>query len=446
MADPDRRSRSSRVPSGRLERLARVGWLAGEIALGGAAEGLRRLGGADPAAGSLLLTGANGRRLAKRLSTMRGAAMKLGQLLSIEADDLLSPEVAEALAVLRADGDSMPRPQLRAMLDRGWGQGWRDRFEEFDWEPIAAASIGQVHAARSLDGRELALKIQYPGVARSIDSDVDNLASILRLARILPGDIDFSPIIEEAKRQLKREVDYENEAAQLRRYAELLAGDAEVRVPGVHEEFSTKRILAMDRIRGVPLEDLCGPEHAQQERDEAARLLVRIVLREIFEFGYMQSDPNFANYLRMPDGRIALLDLGAGTEIDAALTRGYAAMFHAGLARDRDGLEDAARSIGFLHDGDPLDHVEAMIDLMSLATEPFVEPGLYDFGASDIPARARDASASLVLEKGFWRPPPPSTLVLQRKFGGTFLLCMRLGGRVAARDLLEEALAGLSGV
>jgi predicted unusual protein kinase regulating ubiquinone biosynthesis (AarF/ABC1/UbiB family) len=438
----DRRSRSSRVPAGRLERLARVGWLAGEIALGGAAEGLRRMGGADPSGNSLLLTGANGRRLAKRLANLRGAAMKLGQLLSIEADDLVTPEVAAALAVLRADGDPMPRAQLRNVLSRGLGKGWQERFARFDWDPIAAASIGQVHAASTRDGRELALKIQYPGVARSIDSDVDNLAAILRLARILPGDVDFTPIIDEAKRQLRREVDYDIEAAQLRRYGDLLEGDPEVVVPGVHADFSTKRILAMDRLHGVPLEDLCGPEHSQTRRDEAASLLMRIVLRELFEFGYMQSDPNFANYLLLPDGRIALLDLGAGSEIDAGLARGYAAMFRAGMANDRDAMEQVARDIGFLVDSDPIEHVDAMIGLIALATEPFLTPGRFDFGASDIPARAREASAALVFEHGFWRPPPPATLLLQRKFGGTFLLCMRLGGRVAARDLLEEALAG----
>jgi predicted unusual protein kinase regulating ubiquinone biosynthesis (AarF/ABC1/UbiB family) len=440
MSDPDRRSRSSRVPAGRLERLAKVGWLAGEIALGGAAEGLRRLGGADPSGGSLLLTGANGRRLAKRLSNMRGAAMKLGQLLSIEADDLLTPEVADALSVLRANGDAMPRAQLRGVLDRGWGRGWRDRFEHFDWEPIAAASIGQVHAGLTSDGRELALKIQYPGVARSIDSDVDNLAAILRLARILPGDVDFTPIIEEAKRQLKREVDYAIEADQLRHYRALLADADEVLVPRVHDDFSSQRILAMDRLHGVPLEDLCSPEHTQARRDEAATLLMQLVLREIFEFGYMQSDPNFANYLLMPDGRIALLDLGAGNEIDAEFSRGYAAIFRAGLANDRSGIEQAAREIGFLEDADPPEHVQAMVGLLSLATEPFLSPGLFDFGASDIPARAREASTALVFEQGFWRPPPPATLLLQRKLGGTFLLCVRLGGRVATRDLLERAL------
>ena len=174
--------RRSRVPTGRLERLARIGLLAGEIVVGGVAESVRRLAGGESDAG-LFVTQENAQRLAKRLSGMRGAAMKLGQMLSMEGEDLLPPEVADALSVLRADGDAMPASQLRRVLGRAWGTGWQKRLREFDWEPIAAASIGQVHRAVTLDGRELALKIQYPGVAQSIASDVDNLAVALRIER-----------------------------------------------------------------------------------------------------------------------------------------------------------------------------------------------------------------------------------------------------------------------
>src|SRR5215470_16949869 len=165
--DARRRRSRSRVPAGRLERLTRIGWMAGEAALGGVAERARRMAAGGEPAGSALFTGPNARRLARRLSRMRGAAMKLGQLLSLEGDDFLPREVAEALALLRSDADAMPDEQLRAVLRAEYGEGWEARFAHFDAEPIAAASIGQVHEARLADGRELALKIQYPGVARS---------------------------------------------------------------------------------------------------------------------------------------------------------------------------------------------------------------------------------------------------------------------------------------
>jgi predicted unusual protein kinase regulating ubiquinone biosynthesis (AarF/ABC1/UbiB family) len=430
------------VPAGRLERLARIGWVAGEMALGGAAEGLRRVSGRRPQAGSALLSGANGRRLARRLSSMRGAAMKLGQLLSLEAEDLLPPEVAEALSVLRDAGDAMPPTQLRRVLGGTWGRGWEQRFRRFDDEPIAAASIGQVHEAETLDGRCLALKIQYPGVARSVDADVDNLAAALRLARILPSHVDFSPLLAEAKRQLRREADYRLEAASLRRYRELIADEPRLVVPQVHDDLSSARILAMDRLWGVPLEDLRGDDHDQAARDAAAEQLLRLLLREFFEFRFAQTDPNFANYLLLPDGRIGLLALGAAHEIPVELSRDYARLFRAAVDDDRSALRDAARDIGFVGEEDGEAQVEALLDLVLLATEPFRQRGVYDFRASDLPARARAASVDLVFDHGFWRPPPSATLFLQRKLGGTMLLCVRIGARVDAHRLFEDAVSG----
>ena len=429
----------SRVPSGRAERFAQIGWLAGRMAVGTAVEAARRLGGGS-SAGHLALSSANARRLAESLSSMRGAAMKLGQLLSLEAEDLLPPEVAETLSTLRDAGDAMPPEQLRRCLDGAWGPDWESRFQHFDYEPIAAASIGQVHTAVALDGRELALKIQYPGVARSIDSDVDNLATALRLARILPAEIDFAPLLAEAKRQLRDEADYEKEAEHLRRYAALLADEPGVAVPAVHDDLTAKTVLAMDRLRGVPLEDLCGAEYEDHRRDEAAALLIRLVLREFFEFRFLQSDPNFANYLLLPDGRIGLIDLGAGYEVQAPLSHAYARLFRASMDDDREALASAVEEIGFVEAGDGPEAREAVFDLISLATEPFRHTGVYDFAGSDLPARVRGESLSLLFETGFWRPPPPQTLFLQRKLGGTFLLCMRLRARVDARSLLEAAL------
>jgi predicted unusual protein kinase regulating ubiquinone biosynthesis (AarF/ABC1/UbiB family) len=442
VADRRKQLRHSRVPSGRAERLVQLGWLAGRLALGGAAEGLRRLGGA-PNRGHPLLTSANAQRLASSLASMRGAAMKLGQLLSLEAEDLLPPEVSEALASLRDAGHAMPPEQLERVLHEAWGRDWSKRFQRFDFHPIAAASIGQVHAATTADGRELALKIQYPGVARSIDSDVDNLATALRLAKVLPGEIDFGPLIEQAKRQLRDEADYATEARHLRRYAALLGDEPGVLVPRVHEDFTTHGILAMDRLHGVPLEDLCGPEHTDAQRDATAALLLRIVLRELFEFHFVQSDPNFANYLWLRDGRVGLIDLGAGYAAPESLCRAYARLFRASLREDRDALREIAREIGFLADTDAEPAVQALLDLIELVTEPFRQAGAYDFGSSDLPARAREKSLSLVFRHGFLRPPPPETLFLQRELGGTFLLCVRLRARVDARRLIEQSLEQL---
>jgi predicted unusual protein kinase regulating ubiquinone biosynthesis (AarF/ABC1/UbiB family) len=443
MADDKKPRQRSRVPSGRLERLARIGWMAGEVAVGGAAESLKRVLGGGEGEGNPFLTGGNAERLASRLSTMRGAAMKLGQLISLEGDDFLPAEFSDALAVLRADGDAMPEKQLRRILDRAYGEDWNSRFAEFDFEPIAAASIGQVHRATTRDGRELALKIRYPGVANSIDSDVDNLATALQFARVLPGEIDFTDILEEAKRQLHDESDYELEADHLAHYGSLFAGDPDVEVPGVHLDLTTRNILAMDYLPGAPLEDLCGFEHEQADRDRVGGLLMHFVLRELFEFHFVQSDPNFANFLLLADGRLGLIDLGAAQNVSDELAQGYAELVHAGSRGDAAHLERAAFSLGFLKDGDDPAMVGSFLDLLRVILEPLIEEGVYDFGETDLAARAREAGLRMFLEHGLVRPPPAETIFIQRKLGGTFLLCARLKARVDMHALLAPVLAAV---
>jgi predicted unusual protein kinase regulating ubiquinone biosynthesis (AarF/ABC1/UbiB family) len=425
-----------------LERLARIGWLAGEVALGGAAEGVRRLVGTGGGPSeNVFLTGPNGRRLARRLSTMRGAAMKLGQMLSMEGEDLIPKEVAQALSVLRSDGDAMPQSQLRRVLGRAWGRGWEERLREFDFEPIAAASIGQVHRAVTAGGETLAVKIQYPGVAASTESDVDNLAAALRFSGLIPRGVDISGLVAEAKRELRRESDYELEARNLERYRELIGDDPRFAAPTLHAALTTSRVLAMSHVPGLPLEDLCGPEHSQERRDVTASTLLELVLRELFEFRFVQTDPNLANYLWMPESeQIGLLDFGAAREIPESIASGYASLCLAVTRNDRPALRRAVMRLGLVDGRVPAADVDALLDFIELACEPFHHRGAYDFGASDLPARARAAAARLALRRELRGPPPTDILFVQRKIGGSFLTCARLRARVDVRGLLEEAI------
>jgi predicted unusual protein kinase regulating ubiquinone biosynthesis (AarF/ABC1/UbiB family) len=426
------------VPASRIERLARMGWMAGEFAAGGLVEGARRFFGGGAAAGaSALLSTANAQRLARRLSQLRGAAMKLGQLLSLESADILPPEFAEALAMLRASADTMPSSQVRRVLGREYGAGWEARFRSFDLEPVASASIGQVHAAVAADGRQLALKIQYPGVARSIDSDVDNVGSLLRLTRLLPVDLDVSGIIAEAKRQLRQEADYLQEAQSLRRYQALVADDTSLRVPGVHDDLTTLRILAMDFAEGEPIESLAQAGVPQARRDAAGLTLERLVFRELFEFRFMQTDPNFANYFVEPGSdRIVLLDFGSTRELPAELVQCYARIVRATIVGDREAVRSAAVEIGYLSAEEREDRVRGVVDLIFVICEPFRHQGVYDFGRSTLSARVRDLGLDLAFRRGFLRAPPPETVFLHRKLVGSFLLCARLRARVDVSALI----------
>jgi len=437
----EKRKKSSRVPTSRLERLARIGWLTGEFAVGGAAQGVKRIFGSEAGNASAWFNTAAAERLARRLSRMRGAAMKVGQMISLMDEDLLPREFADALAILRDAADTMPEAQVRRALAKEYGRGWKTRFREFDFEPIAAASIGQVHAATTADGDEIALKIQYPGIAESIDSDVDNLAAAFKAARILPFEFDLQPIVTEAKAQLRQEADYATEARFLTRYGECIAGDSRFAVPVVNEALSTRHILAMSRLEGVPLEDLAGPDHPQERRDETASRLQELMFRELFQFGLMQTDPNFSNYLLLRDQcTIGLLDFGSTWQLPDPLVARYAQLFRAVRDSDRGEIQNASILIGFLREDDRPERASRFVDLMQLIFEPLAHAGPYDFGASNLIARAREIGMDLVFRHGYLRAPPVETMFLHRKLDGMMMLCTRIHARVDVRALFDSVL------
>ena len=436
--NPKRRHRA--IPSTRAARLGAFGRLAGGVASGMLGERARRLArGERPRMRDLVLTPGNVGRLADRLSHLRGAAMKLGQMISMDAGDLLPPELAAILAQLRSQAHRMPPEQLRRVLDSEWGPDWRRRFARFNATPIAAASIGQVHRATLPDGRELAIKVQYPGVRESIDSDVDNVATLLRVSGVLPRELDLAPLLTEAKRQLHEEADYEREAAQMTRFADWLDGHADYVVPRPLPELTTARVLAMDFIDGIPIEALA--DAPQEQRDAAMRDLMALVLREMFEFGAMQTDPNFANYRFQPDtGRLVLLDFGAARDVDPATAQGYRSLLSAGLSGDRDAVREAARAAGFLGEAAVTRHrplVDRMIDIV--VTE-MNRPGPFDFGDRGFVEVLREHGMEMAADRSTWHIPPVETLFVQRKVSGTALLAARLEARVDVRKLVRPYL------
>ena len=436
----DRPSRS--IPRGRLSRLSHFGRLAGGVAGGMAAEGVRRLAaGERPRLGDLLMTPGNVKRIADRLSHLRGAALKLGQMISMDAGDILPPELATILATVRNQAYRMPPQQLDGVLKREWGADWRRRFARFEATPSAAASIGQVHRAVLPDGRVLAIKVQYPGVRASIDADVDNVATLLRVSNLLPSTLDLSSLLGEAKRQLADEADYLREGEQMRAYGEQLRGDARYVVPTLHPELTTNEVLAMEFVEGRPIETLI--DAPQGVRDRATSTLIELVLRELFEFGVMQTDPNFANYRWQPEtGAIVLLDFGATRDVTPQTAASYRALLTAGLAHDRDRIREIAVETGFLGAEAVATHRATVDRIIAAIDETLSRSGPFDFGDRTFVPVIRDEAPVLVGDRATWHIPDVETLFVQRKVSGTALLGARLNARVDIVGLAAAAIAG----
>jgi predicted unusual protein kinase regulating ubiquinone biosynthesis (AarF/ABC1/UbiB family) len=437
---PEDRSRQRAVPAGRIARLGTFGRLVGGVAGGMVAEGARRLAsgeGINPR--DLILTPGNVQRLTDRLSHLRGAAMKMGQMISLDAGDFLPDELSKILATLRDQANFMPTKQLDQVLKSEWGADWRKQFRWFNPRPIAAASIGQVHKALTRDGEELAIKVQYPGVAKSIDSDVDNVMTLLKVAGFTPPELEMEKLMAAAKQQLHEEADYQREGAQMAMYREQLAGTQGFIVPRLHEGLTRGSILAMSFEEGVSIEEL-GNE-SPERRDEVFARLIRLVARELFDFGVMQTDPNFANFrYRRETGEIVLLDFGACRPVDPAVANGYRKMLLAGLEGNAEDVLKATIEAGFMM---PIvaekhpDRVKRMIDIVineMRADAPF------DFGDRAFIPLLREEGWAIAQDKDTWAFPPIETLFVQRKVSGTALLGARLKAKVNIRRIVQDVL------
>lgn len=425
------------VPTGRAARLFRFGGIASGIAGKVAAGGLRALAiGKRPDLGQLLLTPANTRHLTDGLSHLRGAALKLGQMLSMDTGLVLPGELTAILARMRDDARHMPPKQLQTTLNAEWGTGWYSRFARFDVRPFAAASIGQVHRAVTHDGQDLAIKVQYPGVRGSIDSDVDNVATLLRVPGLMPLGMDISPLLAEAKRQLHAEADYLAEARHLVRFAALLDGSDVFAVPTLHEGLCTPQVLAMSYMDSAPLDSLVDAPQAL--RDRVATALIDLVLRELFQFGAMQTDPNLANYRYDPKtGRIVLLDFGAVQPIAPELAADFRLLGRVALEGGEAETRAAMLRIGYFGPTTAPHHQDLIQSMFNTAMGPLRQDTPHDFGRSDLMETLRDMGMAIGNDRDLAHVPPAATLFLHRKIGGMYLMAAKLRARVALRPMVE---------
>lgn len=371
------------------------------------------------------------RQLADELGRLKGSVMKVGQMLSLYGQYFLPAEAVEVLAGLQDNTPPVSFRSLQPILKRALGRAAAEL--EIDPQPLASASLGQVHRARrKRDGRELVLKVQYPGVADAIDSDINTLARLISMTRLAPRGLNLEMVYAEVREMLHREVDYQAEADHTRTYAQLLAGDARYVVPEVFEDYCSDRVLALSYEPGVSVRDAAVQALPQAQRNALAEAALDLFLRELFDWGMVQTDPHFGNY-KVRGGQLVLLDFGATRLFGRGFVEGYREMLRGAVLRDREAILRGAEAIGAMDLSFPRPVLDAFCDLCELIVEPFA--GTYDWGASDLPRRAGEKIARNALTR-YFRIPPREIVFLHRRLSGVFILLAALRAQWDARPLL----------
>lgn len=438
----------SAVPTTRLSRAFGFASLGAGLAMGTAAEFARRtFGASNNTENDPLVIGndANAQRLTESLRRMRGAAMKMGQMLSIQDESIAPPALTNALEKVRKGAEAMPQYQLMQQLEDQWGEDWRERVD-LEERPFAAASIGQVHRgklvlpSKTSTTTKVAVKVQYPGVADSIESDLSNLSMLVKASGLAPPGLFLENVIRVGREELKVECDYRRELEHQQRFQILISSDPGLVadrfvVPKVFDELSTDRILVTELVHGGTIDKVVNLD--QSERNRIGKAIMRLTMLELFVWRFMQTDPNWGNFLYDVRTRTTyLIDFGAAREYDEKFVKGYLNIVTANANRDETMLMEESIRMGFLTGEENDIMLEAHKSSGFCLGEPFRSYEPYDFKSSKITSRISEHGS--VFLKHRLTPPPEEVYTLHRKLAGAYNLCIKLGANISCRDLLDE--------
>ncbi|MCM0605913.1 MAG: AarF/ABC1/UbiB kinase family protein [Xanthomonadaceae bacterium] len=361
--------------------------------------------------------------MVETLSSLKGAAMKAGQWIVLEARDYLPPEVIQVLSQLQDKGSHMDISDVNEIIKKELSQESSALIQSLSPEPIGSASIGQVHKA-TYRGESIALKVQFPGIAESIDSDLSLMGKVVTTMTGLTGKkINFAPLLEELRIVLKQEVDYKQELKLAHRYRELLKHDTRFVVPKVYPELSSSRIIALEWIEGKRFTDWIQTQPPLHHREHISKLLIDLYCMEFYDWGLVQTDPNPANFLIIETDslpKLAVLDFGATLEYTAEFKREYIELLCVIEGGKREEIFQTASKFGFIDPRESEDTQNLFNKLMDVSVEPFrkdLQP--FHFGNIDYAKRVRDSVIEFAKKVKF-SSPPKKLIFINRKLGGVF--------------------------
>jgi predicted unusual protein kinase regulating ubiquinone biosynthesis (AarF/ABC1/UbiB family) len=433
-------SGDSKIISSPVGRLARLGGLVGRVGASVLAERLLELATSGPGKQIRRTENLvkNATRVAESLGRMKGAAMKVGQMISLQ-DGMLPREVAEVLRSLQREAPRVPAEVMRYEVEGSLGKArMEELFAELESEAFAAASIGQVHLGRLRDGRRVAVKIQYPLIDEIIRADLKNLKTLLGALVGMFLEIDFEPIWAEVRDRLLEEVDYRHEAENMRRMRELHAGMPEIIIPEVVEEASTERVLTMEYIGGIGAAEACSEEYPQQLRDRWGRVLFELQMRGMLVHRLLHADPNLANFAFRENGSVVVYDFGCVKRVSAELAAGYAELLLAALAGDASEIPTKLLEMGVgTRHGEPLPR-EVLDQYFELLVELLREDPPYTFGEDEELYDKIFALGMANWSKATDISFPQDLVFIDRSLAGHFGNLVRLGATGPWRQLVRE--------
>jgi aarF domain-containing kinase len=365
--------------------------------------------------------------LVESLGRLKGAAMKVGQLLSVEARDLLPPEVIAILGQLQDRAPPVGYSVMKGVLQSELGEKLSE-LSQFNEVAIASASMGQVYRAR-LGPNDVAIKVQYPGINESVVSDLAVLRTLTSTFLKLGGrQVDIDPLFEELKLILESEADYQVECQNLKAYREFFLSDSNFVVPKVFDDFCTKRVLCMSFEQGLTLDAFLATHPSLETRNKFGRCALDAYTREFFEAGLVQTDPNFGNFLfRLDPEQLVLLDLGAVKRYSPEFRKDYRHLLK--VMREgstQDLLDVAVDQMNLLKPGESNECLLAFADMLKTSIEPF-NPSRQPFNFADQDysneVRSKAAAFTKLVRKS---APPHQIIFLHRKLGGVFALLRSL--------------------